>query len=94
MGMFDYLRCEVPLPDGARPAELQTKDFDCDMLTHVISSTGQLLLDQGEDKKPIDHCGTVFFCGDGHYYRALFDHGQLVRIETRDVTRDVGLSHG
>ena len=47
MGMFDYIRCEAPLPDGAVVSELQTKDFDCEMVTHVISAGGRLLLDQG-----------------------------------------------
>jgi hypothetical protein len=84
MGMFDYIRCEVPLPDGANPPELQIKDFDCDMLTHVISPDGQLLLEGG---RKTDYSGTIFFSGDGHYYSALFDQGKLVRIETRDVAK-------
>jgi hypothetical protein len=32
MGMFDYVRCGVPLPDGFE-GELQSKDFDCAMST-------------------------------------------------------------
>jgi len=28
MGMFDHVRCEVPLPDGFK-GEMQTKDFAC-----------------------------------------------------------------
>jgi hypothetical protein len=47
MGMFDRIRCDVPLPDGWEPDELQTKDFDCEMVTHIISAAGRLLLDQG-----------------------------------------------
>lgn len=47
MGMFDYICCEVPLPDGWAADELQTKDFDCEMVTHVITAAGRLLLDQG-----------------------------------------------
>jgi hypothetical protein len=43
MGMFDYVRCEVPLPDGYA-GELQTKDFDSPyLLTHVITKEGRLL---------------------------------------------------
>lgn len=49
MGMFDYIRCEVPLPDGWS-GELQTKDFDCEMVTHVISADGRLMLDRGHDE--------------------------------------------
>lgn len=45
MGMFDYIRCELPLPDGWQPPHpLQTKDFDCDMVCHVINSDGRLML--------------------------------------------------
>lgn len=47
MGMFDYIRCEKPLPDGYT-GELQTKEFDCEMVTHVISSAGRMMLDRGE----------------------------------------------
>lgn len=43
MGLFDYVRCENPLPDGY-VGELQTKDFDDPyMLTHVISKNGRLM---------------------------------------------------
>ena len=46
MGMFDYVRCEVPLPDGwEEPRELQTKDFDCELNTLVITPDGRLLLE-------------------------------------------------
>jgi hypothetical protein len=46
MGMFDYIRCEVSLPDGWLPGELQTKDFDCEMVTHVITKDGRLMLER------------------------------------------------
>lgn len=43
MGMFDWVRCEVPLPDGFE-GELQTKDFDEPfLLTHVITKEGRLM---------------------------------------------------
>lgn len=47
MGMFDYIRCEVPLPDGYQPTELQSKEFGCEMVTHVISRDGRMMLDNG-----------------------------------------------
>jgi len=47
MGMFDYIACELPLPDGWQPSELQTKDFDCEMVVHRISKDGRLMLDRG-----------------------------------------------
>ena len=45
MGMFDYVRCEVPLPDGSSTEGLfQTKDFDCPYLeTYVIRKDGRLI---------------------------------------------------
>jgi hypothetical protein len=43
--MFDYIRSEVPLPDGFA-GELQTKDFSCEMVTHVITKDGELHLEQ------------------------------------------------
>lgn len=46
MGMFDYIRCEMPLPDGWNGHELQTKDFECDMVTHVITKEGRLMLER------------------------------------------------
>lgn len=46
MGLYDYVRCDVPLPDGWS-GSLQTKEFDCCMTTHVITSEGRLMLDSG-----------------------------------------------
>jgi len=43
MGMFDYIRCEVPLPDGFT-GELQSKNFGCHLVTHVVTKEGRLLL--------------------------------------------------
>lgn len=50
MGMFDYIRCEVPLPDGWQASNLQTKDFDCAMVEHVITKDGRLMMDIGHDE--------------------------------------------
>ena len=44
MSLFDYILCEVPLPDGFA-GELQTKDLGCYLLTHVITKNGRLLLE-------------------------------------------------
>lgn len=48
MGMFDYVVCEVPLPDGWEPSELQSKDFDCEMTTIRVSGEGRLLIERYE----------------------------------------------
>lgn len=42
MGLFDYVKCEVPLPDRF-DGELQTKEFDCPyMETYIITKEGRL----------------------------------------------------
>jgi hypothetical protein len=50
MGMFDYVRCDVPLPDGEQWGEqdLQTRDFEygdigASMTTYHITAEGRLL---------------------------------------------------
>ncbi len=50
MGMFDYIKCEVPLPDGWT-GELQSKDFDCEMVEHIISKDGRLMLERGHNEE-------------------------------------------
>jgi hypothetical protein len=44
MGLFDYIVCEVPLPDGFT-GELHTKDLGCYLLTHIITKDGRLMLE-------------------------------------------------
>lgn len=59
MGMFDYIRCERPLPDGwdmtGDVVGLQTKDFNCEMCTHVITADGRLMLERVDsvDEVPV-----------------------------------------
>lgn len=52
MGMFDYVKCDHPLPDGWNMTNdyvgLQTKCFDCDMTTVHIRSDGRLLIERSE----------------------------------------------
>lgn len=44
MGMFDWIKCEVPLPDGwDAPGGLQTKDLENMLTTHTITKEGRLL---------------------------------------------------
>jgi hypothetical protein len=41
MGMFDYIKCEVPLPDGCESTCIfQTKDFESVLATHTITADG------------------------------------------------------
>lgn len=46
MGMFDYITCEMPLPDGYGTgfvARFQTKAFECELVVHTIRADGQLM---------------------------------------------------
>lgn len=45
MGMFDYIRCEQPMPEGA-PDVFQTKDLDCMMDSYTITADGRLIKHQ------------------------------------------------
>ncbi len=47
MGMFDYVKSEIPLPDGW-DGELQSKDFDCLMTTILITRDGRLHIERFE----------------------------------------------
>jgi hypothetical protein len=45
MGMFDYIRCDYPLPSNPSidaTINFQTKDFDCLMQQYVITVDGKL----------------------------------------------------
>lgn len=44
MGMFDNIRCQIPLPDGFT-GEMQTKDFDCALGTLLIRADGRLMIE-------------------------------------------------
>ena len=46
MGLYDSLRCELPLPDGydrGALAEFQTKDLGCAMATYAITAEHRLV---------------------------------------------------
>lgn len=46
MGMYDYVRCDAPLPDGkpTPPDLFQTKDFPAPQLEHyTITAAGRLI---------------------------------------------------
>jgi hypothetical protein len=45
MGMFDYVRSEISLPDGFT-GDLQSKDLDCAMATILIRADGRLMIEQ------------------------------------------------
>lgn len=82
MGMFDDLRCEIPLPPGGwvSPYDFQTKDLDCEFDKYVITKDRRLT----RNGETIDFHGTLnFYKYDGKYrheYNAKFTDGQLVKI--------------
>lgn len=47
--MFDYVRSQVPLPDGFQ-GELQSKDFDCAMAVIEIRGDGTLWIERYEQE--------------------------------------------
>lgn len=72
MGMFDYVRCEYALPEGAPTTGYQTKDTDAQYLeTYVIAEDGRLFDKDGE---PVAFHGALNFyasnvsgtCGYGY----------------------------
>jgi hypothetical protein len=89
MGMFDWIRCEYPLPDPKhQQLDFQTKDLDCLLDTYVISAAGRLIRESRRD----DSTATVEypFHGDFRFYDldpardhgfieyvARFTHGRL-----------------
>jgi hypothetical protein len=96
MGMFDWVRCNAPLPPHrkTKSAEFQTKDLDCQMDHIHISAEGRLLsvsfdYDTREwgTPKDLNHHGYLDFydlpANEGEAmveFRAKFTDGQLVEI--------------
>ena len=88
MGMFDYVDCELPLPDGWK-GKLQTRDFDCPYLeTYTIRADGRLIHRETRKTFGVDvdtnFHGILNFYGlendEWHEYNAKFTDGQLVSI--------------
>lgn len=98
MGMFDEIRCEVPLPDGDDNLGIwfQTKSLpDPFMKRFTITSAGRLIDSVGNDLEPDGYISfyttdrTADGSADSHWreYRARFVAGQLqsiVRVHERD----------
>lgn len=85
MGLFDEIRCEVPLPDSWNPGEawFQTKSFpDPCVRRYTITRSGRLIDSVGNDLAPE---GYVTFYSDDregrwHEYRARFREGGLAEV--------------
>jgi len=96
MGMFDTVRCELPLPGEPKPtstAWLQTKDFHCYLDTYTIKADGTL---QGPNGPMPFHGMMNFYTFDGpdlahngmwFEYEAKFTDGKLDGIECVCIER-------
>ena len=91
VGMFDYIRCELPLPESDKmPPEgmfFQTKDTpDQYMTVYTIKADGQLYCERQveEDETTIPFHGDIFFYSysnhDSWEYRARFTEGICTKI--------------
>lgn len=90
MGMFDYINCEMALPDPQPPAQVaaewQTKCTPDQLLTtYTIRSDGTLWREpryEGVPKQLFDYHGDIHFYGGGASdwwsYRARFSNGVAV----------------
>lgn len=97
MGMFDDLRCDVPLPDGAVPPGtwFQTKDFDRQLDDYAITEGGRLVKlgpRDGDQVTDMNWHGPVNFYTFGPdnawcEYDAKFTDGQLVEIVVTEPNR-------
>jgi len=94
MGMFDDVKVEVPLPDGAILSGFQTKDFDCLLDAYTIRADGELWREVWSFDEPgrmerVDFHGRFRFytfsdesnaMTSWHEYEAKFTDGKLVEI--------------
>lgn len=80
MGMFDYLRCDYPLPvPAAQGCEFQTKSFkNPSMDTYIIRSDGTLAHVDYDIEDHSNHTAPGM---------AQF-HGSMTRVRLREVTFD------
>lgn len=98
MGMYDDLRCEMPLPDGMQRMHFQTKSLDCELNQYVITAEGRLLVEDiynADLQAPVDYTGEIeFYALDSRRgwveYVALVERGQVLSlIDPRDETNPI-----
>jgi hypothetical protein len=92
MGMFDWIECKYPLPDGRTVEGAQTKDLECNLDHYTITGDGMLWREfykwEGYDDahRPgefVRFSGLLNFYDDECYF-AFFEDGRLQRILTRE----------
>lgn len=88
MGMFDYIRCEHPLPArNAEGLEFQTKDLACDLDQLVIRADGTLWRTKSaaafSSDNPLGHLSDFF--GEVRFYTFLNRAGNWLEFRARFV---------
>jgi hypothetical protein len=94
MGMFDDIRCEMPLPKVWPSQNFQTKSLDCEMDRYTITADGRLVQHVPQyDEIPV-HERKANFLGIVHTHRVggykdkLIDHHG--DIEFYDYSKSAG----
>jgi hypothetical protein len=91
MGMFDYVRCELPLPDGwgadGSYVELQTKDFEFPYLeTYTITKGGRLTRRFVSDWEPVPESEWEYVGDDNPLHKLWHERSKRKPIHSeRDV---------
>ncbi len=92
MGMFDYIQCNFPLPDGNKRDDFQTKSLDCLMQNYVITENGQLQVEvihwettliEHKLKKMVDCVNYVNLTGIVNYYGGHDSNGVWCNYEAK-----------
>ncbi len=85
MGMFDWVNCYAPLPDGFNGLGMQSKDLDCTLAEINITPEGRLVAVK-EDKswEDLDYHGDFNFYGDEPVGKARTKTIGGVKLEMRD----------
>lgn len=98
--MFDYVRCEFPLPGEPKPEvpDFQTKDFDCFMQRYFIRADRSLWCETGGGVEQVAFDGVFGFYTlehrrvdeDGIWfeYEVKFKEGALVWIELVEIHKN------
>jgi hypothetical protein len=96
MGMFDYVTCEFPMPDGreVKKASFQTKALWCAMYSITITGSGRLAYNEREYTQTADGRTKVIDVGqsDVDYHGDLEIYGEAVDGES--VSYAVRFTHG
>ena len=99
MGLFDTVRCDMPLPDGYDGDDgFQTKSLDCEMDTYRITAEGRLIREVWDSEPAYDmyfHGIINFYCFEGHdpkdwvwhEYNAKFTDGVCESITVAESER-------